>query len=59
MFEALSTEALARTSARRPWLVIAVWVVLLLSGVALRATIFEDGVTTQFNFTNTPGRRRV
>ena len=54
MLKALSTEALARRSARRPWLVIAIWVVLLLGGIALRATIFEDGVTTQFNFTNTP-----
>ena len=48
-----STAGLARISARRPWLVVAAWVVLLvLAGVA--ATGLGDAFTTEANFTNKP-----
>ena len=48
-----STAGLARVSARRPWFVVAVWVVLLvLAGVA--ATGLGDAFTTEADFTNQP-----
>jgi RND superfamily putative drug exporter len=48
-----STAVLARLSARHPWRVIAIWIVLLvLAGVA--ATGLGDALTTEGNFTNKP-----
>jgi RND superfamily putative drug exporter len=49
----LSTEGLARASARRPWLVVAVWLALLLAGGYLTAGI-GDVLTTSFAFTTKP-----
>ena len=51
---ALSTRGLARTSARRPWTVIGVWIVIILGAIALNATLLDDALTTEFNFTNNP-----
>jgi RND superfamily putative drug exporter len=49
----LSTAGLARASARRPWLVVAVWVVVLvLAGVV--ASGLGDALTTEGDFTNAP-----
>ena len=49
----LSTARLARFSARRPWLVLAAWLVLLvLAGVA--ATGLGDAFTTEGDFTGRP-----
>ena len=48
-----STEQLARASARRPWRVIGIWVVLLLAGGFL-ATSISDVLTSEFNFTTKP-----
>jgi putative drug exporter of the RND superfamily len=49
----LSTAGLARASARRPWLVVAAWLVLLvLAGVA--ATGLGDAFTTEGDFTGQP-----
>src|SRR5688572_21303497 len=48
-----STAGLARISARRPWIVVALWVLLLVfAGVA--ATGLGDAFTTESNFTNSP-----
>ena len=54
MISPLSTGLLARWSARHPWIVIAVWVVLL--GVAAyAATGLGDALTAEdMDFTNTP-----
>ena len=54
----LSPEPLARRCALRPWLTISLWVVLLVIGLGLRVTLFEDGVTAEFDFTNTPESKR-
>ena len=49
-----STENLARSSATRPWRVVAVWVVVFLVGAFLMATLLKDGETTAFVFTGNP-----
>ena len=49
----LSTAGLARVSARRPWIVVATWIVLL--GLAVGAAIgLGDTFTTDSTFTNQP-----
>ena len=48
-----STERLARASARRPWIAIAAWVVLLVAGGYL-TTGLGDVLTTDFQFTTRP-----
>ncbi|MCH8184535.1 MAG: MMPL family transporter [Chloroflexi bacterium] len=58
MFSSLSTEALARSSARRPWLVVVLWMVTLAVSVALISTFLSDALTTQFVFTNDPESQR-
>ena len=50
----LSTEAFARRSARRPWITIGIWVVVFIIAVFLRATLFDDVITTKFEPTNSP-----
>ena len=41
------TEALARISARRPWLIIALWVVLVVIGVLLSGSMLDSATTTE------------
>ncbi|MCH8205428.1 MAG: MMPL family transporter [Chloroflexi bacterium] len=55
----LSTEALARVSARHPWRTIAVWVVLITVAVGLNATLLGDALTTEFSFTNNPDSQKA
>ena len=50
----LSTEALARRSARRPWTTIAIWIVVFLVAGVLVNTLLKDGETTEFVFVNNP-----
>ena len=57
MFSKFSTEALARASSRRPWITIGIWVGFFLIAMFLRATLFEDVITTEFAITNDPESR--
>ena len=50
----LSTEALARFSARRPWLVVGAWAAVLLTASGLIGGLFDSAFTTQFKLTNNP-----
>jgi RND superfamily putative drug exporter len=50
----LSTEALARTSARRPWVTIGIWIVIIAVAVGLNVTLLADALTTEFGFSNDP-----
>ncbi len=52
------TENLSRSSATRPWLVIAAWVVTLVIAIVLIASLLGGALTTQFIFTNTPESQR-
>jgi RND superfamily putative drug exporter len=50
----LSTRGLARTSARRPWTVIGVWIVVILGALTLNVALLDDALTTKVNFTTNP-----
>jgi uncharacterized membrane protein YdfJ with MMPL/SSD domain len=54
----LSTEALARGSAGRPWTIVFVWLITLLVGFGLVSTLLDKALTSQFVFTNTPESQR-
>ena len=54
MFGNMSFEGIARGSSRRPWLTIAVWVVLIVGAGVLNVTLLPDALTTEFGFTNKP-----
>jgi len=53
-----STEALARRSARRPWVTLGLWVALLIVGGALAGRI-GDVLTNDISFTNSPESQRA
>ena len=42
------TEALARISARRPWLTIAAWILLVLIALAVTRALLPSATTTEF-----------
>ena len=50
----LSTESIARASSRRPWVTIGIWIVVFIIAAFLRASLFEDVITTEFAITNDP-----
>ncbi len=54
----LPSEALARRCAQRPWITIGVWVLVFGIGIFLVSSLLEDGLTTEFVFTNTPESQR-
>ena len=58
MLRELSTEALARRCARRPWITIALWIVALAVAIVLIINLLGDALTTQFTFTTTPESQR-
>ena len=49
-----STEAIARRSARQPWITVGIWVAIFAISIVLVGTLLEDGLTTKFVFTGTP-----
>ncbi len=55
----LSPGSLARMSARRPWIIIGIWVLVIIISLALRAMLFEDAITTEFAFTSNPDSKRA
>lgn len=56
---ALGTEALARTSARRPWRTVATWVVLLIAAGVASSTLLGDALTASIEFTDEPDSVRA
>ncbi|MBI2936228.1 MAG: MMPL family transporter [Chloroflexi bacterium] len=56
---ALSTEALARASGRRPWTTIAIWAVALVGAIALVSLYLGSALTTKDHFTNKPESERA
>jgi len=55
----LSTEALARASARRPWTVIALWVAVLAASIVAVVSLLSDGLTSDISLTNNPESERA
>jgi len=49
----LSTEALARASARRPWLVVGAWSAVFAVSIALIFGLLSGALTNDFGFTGT------
>ena len=47
-------ESLALRSARRPWVTIGIWVLVIVISVALTSTLLEDAISTEFAFTGNP-----
>ena len=50
----LSTENLARSSARHPLAVPVIWFFIIVASIFVIANFLEDGLTTAFVFTNDP-----
>src|SRR3990172_2318420 len=55
----LSTEALARASARRPWLVVGAWVAVFAVSVALIFNLLSDALTNEFGLTGNPDSKQA
>ena len=53
------TEALARISARRPWLTIGVWVVMVVVGLGLNARLLDSATTTELKLGGGVDSRRA
>ena len=54
----LSSEGLARASARRPWVVVALWIVLFMAMGASNGILLPDALTTDFSYNNNPESQR-
>jgi putative drug exporter of the RND superfamily len=55
----LSTEAIARASARHPWRTVGVWVVLIVAAFASIGALLGGGLTTDGAPTNNPDSKRA
>jgi len=55
----LSTEALARVSARRPWLVVGVWSAVFAISIALIFGLLGGALTNEFGLTGNPDSKRA
>jgi putative drug exporter of the RND superfamily len=53
----LSTTTLARSSARRPWLTIGVWIIALLAAGVVIAFVLPGSLTAQYTFLGNPGSK--
>ncbi|HSP56551.1 MAG TPA: efflux RND transporter permease subunit, partial [Dehalococcoidia bacterium] len=54
----ISTEGLASASARRPWLVVAVWAALVVASVGITAALLSGALTTDIKFTSNPESKK-
>jgi RND superfamily putative drug exporter len=59
MSRTLSTEGLARASARRPWLIVAIWVVLFAVAGFLIVRLLGDALTTTADITTNPESKQA
>jgi len=55
----LSTEGLARASARRPWFVVATWAAIIVASFIAIGTLLASGLTTEVSLTNDPESQRA
>ncbi|MDP6821849.1 MAG: hypothetical protein QF554_00965 [Dehalococcoidia bacterium] len=59
MLSNLSTENLARASARKPKRVLFVWLLILIGAMAAAGTLLADGTSTEFKFLGDPESKRA
>ena len=52
-------ETLALRCAKRPWVTIGIWFVVVIISLALRATLFGDAISTEFAFTGNPDSKQA
>ena len=52
-------ETLALRCARRPWVTIGIWFLVIVISLALRATLFDDAISTEFAFTGNPDSKQA
>ena len=52
-------ESLALRCARRPWTTIGIWVLVIIIALALRVTLFEDAISTEFAPTSNPDSKKA
>jgi RND superfamily putative drug exporter len=55
----LNPETLARASSRHPWRTVAIWLAILVAGIASLSTLLAPALTTDFDFTNSPEAKRA
>src|SRR6266545_2207060 len=55
----LSTEALARASARRPWFVVGAWAAIIFASAVAIGALLASGLTTEVSLTNNPESQRA
>jgi len=55
----LSTENLARVSARRPWTVVGIWVAVIVASMAAIGLLLSGALTTEVSLTNNPESQRA
>ena len=58
MMSRLSTRSLASSSARHPWRTVLVWVGIIAVAIGLNGAFLQDGLTTEFAFSNDPESSR-
>ena len=55
----LSPQSLARSSSRRPWLVVGLWVAAMAVALGVNGAIGKDATTTDVNLTNNPEAKQA
>jgi putative drug exporter of the RND superfamily len=55
----LNPETLARASSRHPWRTVAIWLAILVAGIASMSTLLGPALTTDFDFTNSPEAKQA
>jgi RND superfamily putative drug exporter len=53
------TEAMARSSATRPWRTIGIWTILLVTAIAISSQLLGSALTTSVSFTDNPESTRA
>ena len=55
----INPQSIAKASASHPWRTLAVWIAVLVAGIAASAALLGPALTTDFDFTNSPEAKRA
>src|SRR5918996_2757082 len=53
------TETLARSSGRRPWMTLGLWLVAIVAAIGVSSQLLDGVLTTNADFTNDPEAKRA